>query len=245
MAYTTIAAVRDEGITVSMASDAKITTYINRWEPVLERMCGQWFESRAATVTFDGDGSDTFFSEVPIISVTSLKLDDNATALNPDYYSVANNRTDFPDDRRNPMIALKEGYRFALGRRNHEIVGTWGFTEADDSAPQAIQWAATKLVIEKLLTPILPNALLPTPSGPGQSQGAIIEEETDDHKTKWAAPNLAKISRKASPWSGITEDEEIIEIVRMYQAPLAIASPSDWNFPAGPLPAPDIFSDPV
>lgn len=227
MAYITIGDVRGEGITEAMASDSKITTYIARWRPVFDRMCGQPFEEFSATVNFDGDNSDTFFAEFPIISVVTLTV--AGFEIDATNYAVSNNRTDFPDDRRNPMIALKNGYVFSLGRLNCSVEGTWGFTESDGATPEAIKWAFLKLVIEKLLDPIIENSLLPTTSGSSTQQGALIAEVTDDHQRKWAAATKSTV--KTQPWAGITSDAEIIEIIKMYRAPMSIGSPSDWQYP--------------
>src|SRR5690606_2892954 len=85
------------------------TPQINVWQQMLERATRQWFEERSATVRVDGNGSDTLFFSVPIISVNELYINDGDTVLDTEFYEVYNNRTDYPDDRRNPRIKLRPG----------------------------------------------------------------------------------------------------------------------------------------
>ena len=165
MAYITILDIRDEGITVEEAADLRVTKIITQEQARIDRICGQWFEERELTLKLDGEDSDTIHLSVPIIEVTSLKINGTESALDPDQYVVYDSRT-IPDDRKNPRIKLKrerrrgmgetvwlgeiDSHRFAKGYRNQEVVGKFGYLESDDSTPEEIKYALKKLVIRKL-----------------------------------------------------------------------------------------------
>jgi hypothetical protein len=215
-----------------------IQPVIDTWQTVLERWCRQWFEPRTITIKFDGNDSDTIFLGVPIISVSSLKINSGTAALDPSYYRVYNSRT-YPDDRRNPKIRLLRSdqvgdiytqpmtqgrMRFLKGYQNQEITGSFGFTESDGSTPLPIKHALTKLVVEKM------NARPGASGGGGGSvviAGTVIEEETDGHRIAF---NEAPSKPSRPGLSGITTDKEIQDIVKLYRAPLGLATTSQWSY---------------
>jgi hypothetical protein len=244
MAYITVADIRAAGLTDTVAyPDAAVDAAILLWQEVLDRMCRQWFEPRDITMKLDGTDSDTLHLGVPVIELASLRINDNIDALDPTYYRVYSS-VGYPDDRRNPRIVLRtlsdvsdiysapiesHRLRFRKGRQNQELVGSFGFVEADGSTPLPIKRALTKLVIEKLVNPI------PVPSsGPGVPPppvvaGALLEEWTDGHRVKYA--DVFKFTEnRPSPYMGITQDQEILTIVRLYRAPLAIATPAHPSY---------------
>ncbi len=169
MAYATINDVRAAGVTGDVEpDDDKITSLIALCSQFLDRATRQWFESRSVTFAVDGSDSDALHFAVPILTVTSLKLNSDPNALDTDLYEVYNGRQ-MPDDRKNPRIKLvgpsthRSIYTspmvsgrliFRKGRRNQTIAGTFGYLEADDSTPLLIARAVTKMVVEKITHPI-------------------------------------------------------------------------------------------
>jgi hypothetical protein len=95
--------------------------------------------------------------------------------------------------------------------------------EEDGSAPALIKRALIKLVIEKLRAPIIPSPVSATIIPPLVA-GLISEEWTDGHKIKYALPGEV---RTVSPGlSGITSDPEILMILKLYKAPIGVATPN-------------------
>lgn len=243
MAYITIAEVRAAGLTDTVAyPDADITAAIALWQSAIERATRQWFESKTLTLAVDGNNSDTLYFGIPIIAIEYVKLNEDTAALDTDYYVVYNGRS-YPDDRRNPRIKLKRSQGaasiysepvgdgkliFRKGRQNQAIKGTFGFLEDDDSTPPLIKRALLKLVLEKLQKP--PYAAPGSTGGyvPPILAGVLKEEWTDGHKVKMSDTFEYAKSRPAG-FLGFTQDPEIIAILKMYRAPIGIATPADWT----------------
>lgn len=243
MAYITVQQVRDAGLDDGVADDDTVNAAIAGWQEFIDRATDQFFEPRAATVNLDGTDSDTIHFGVPIISITEIKINNSPTALDPALYKVYNRQEAPNDDRRNPRIKLirDDDNRdifvnpiihgrtlFRKGRQNQEVTGTFGFTEVGGGVPFLIQRALLLLVIEKLATPILasPSTVSPELNG---ARGPILEEVTDGHKLKFQARGGPV---KASPKGlrGITENPEILDIIKLYKAPLRMATPANWSF---------------
>jgi hypothetical protein len=226
-----------------LVDDATVTAAIAAWTQAIDRMTDPFFESRAATVDLDGTDSDTLHFGVPVITVTEIKANNSNTALDPSLYRVYNRREAPNDDRRNPRIKLVRDddnrdifdspithgrLLFRKGRQNQQVTGTFGFTEQDGSVPFLIQHALALLVVEKLVTPVLPDPANPMPALEN-ARGPILEELTDGHKLKFQARGG---TTKAAPRGlrGITENTEIHDIIRLYKAPLRMATPANWSF---------------
>src|SRR3990172_2213255 len=239
MAYVTAAEVRCEGVPASI-SDQKITDAIALWQQFIERACRQWFESRLLTVQVDGNDSDILFLPVPVISVTSLFVNnDFVNALPTVNYKVYSGRSEPNDDRRNPKIRLVSLQTifdppvfplravFAKGQQNQKIVGEFGFTESSATTPfwttpLLIKRALVKLVIRDLQTKGSGGLWAAVSSG-GLPAGAKAFEMTDGHSVQYATPQ-SKITKAGL--SGVTGDNEIDAILVLYRAPIAMAVPS-------------------
>ena len=236
--YISVQDIRDQGIAVGVVDDATVLGYIETWQQFLDRACRQWFVPKAMTLELNGNDSDTLFFGIPIIQVDYIKLNGSADELIASLYKAYTSRS-YPDDRRNPRIKLVgEGeYRdifsspissgpqkFRRGVKNQEVKGIFGFTEEDGSVPKMIQRALLKLVVEKLTTPVYPTGVgvgLITVSSAGQ----IIKERTDDHEIQYSDNSKAK----KYGLDGITSDGEILDIIRLYRAPIGVATPADWS----------------
>lgn len=241
--YITIQDVRDEGLSdATIYPDAKVLSYIEIYQEILERACRQWFKPKNLTIKVDGNDSTVMPFGVPIINVDYLKINNSADELDPSYYTVHNSIT-YPDDRRNPRISLvndseyrdiftapmQDGMmRFRKGRRNQEIKCTLGYVEEDMSTPKPIKRALLKLVIEKLGTPLVMNPDAPVDTPP-PILGTILEEWTDGHRLKYSQAG-APVSARSPYLTGITNDQEIIEIIKMFRAPIGCATPAHPSY---------------
>lgn len=244
MPYATISDVRGAGLTDEvMFPDDAITASLLLWTSFIDRATRQFFEPREATVDLDGTDSDTLHFNIPIIEVEALYYNSAfSVPLDPISYRAYTRREEPCDDRKNPRIKLigpdsdpdifnrplaSGSLRFRKGRQNQRVVGTFGYTEADGSTPPLITRALVKLVVEKLTNPIYADPTNPIP--PVTPTGALIEEETDDHRKKWAQAGGATRAR-APGLTGVTNDREILDILLMYKGPMVIATPANWTY---------------
>lgn len=237
--YVGVDDIRAAGLDSTVASDAEVTSALIICQGFLERATGQWFESRTLTFKFDGNNSSTLNFGVPIINVTSLKINDSTTALDPTYYRVYNSSS-YPDDRKNPRIALVRTsnsnifsdpifpgrLKFVKGWQNQEISGDFGYIESNGATPDLIKRALIKLTIQKLAFPLYlsPGSSAPLPPPPGPSLGTV-REITDGHSISHV---FGKPRDYAVGLSGITPDREVLDIIKLYRAPIGVAVPSNF-----------------
>jgi len=242
--YISIQDVRDAGVTDETTfPDAMVLSNIELWQAVLERACRQWFIPKTIILNVDGTDSDTLHFGVPIIEIDYIKINNSDDELDTDLYKVYN-ATTYPDDRRNPRIKLVNsrycvdiftapmGYGsllFRKGRQNQEIKGTFGFVEDDMSVPKPIQRALLKLVVEKMTKPVYIGDPATTPTPPPPIIGTLLEEWTDGHRLKYGIAG-AKITKRSPYLTGITDDQEIIEIIKMYRAPIGCTTPANPTY---------------
>lgn len=234
--YITIQDIRDLGVLETDYDDATVLAYINMCQALIDRACRQWFCPKALIIEVDGTDSDLLAFGVPIISIDYVMINGSDEELNSDYYKVYNSNT-YPDDRRNPRIKLVRNNNqrsiftqvndrliFRKGRKNQIVKGTFGFIEEDGSTPLLIKRAMKKLVIEKMINqPIFgSSAVATTPP----ILGSVIEEWTDGHKLKYDTTETAE---QRSGYSGLTSDPEILDIIKLYRAPIGCATPADWS----------------
>jgi hypothetical protein len=239
--YIAIQDVRDAGLTdLALYPDSAVLSSIELWQSVLDRTCRQWFVPKIVVLKIDGTDSDTLHFGVPIISVEYMKINNSETPLDIGLYKAYTAIT-YPDDRRNPRIKLirsddvRDIYTapisygqliFRKGRGNQEIKCTLGYVEEDMSVPKPIQRALLKLVIEKITAPYLSGT---TAIQPPPIIGALLEEETDGHRIKYAQSG-APVSSRSPYMTGITNDQEIIEIIKMFRAPIGCATPAHSSY---------------
>ena len=240
MGYTTIQKVRDQGLkNEDRYPDAGIQALIDLYSKFIEDRCRQWFEPRTITALLDGNDGTVIFLPVPVISISALYMNDDFTnAVATTDYRVYSGRS-FPDDRKNPKIALvgeqrfsnpyaspvlhDRGRRFLKGLQNQKLIGVFGYTEADGTTPLMIERAVTKLVMRNrdVLRPSNPKISDPGPRG---------FEMTDGHSVQFVNPSTLGIK----PGSyGITQDIEVEQIIAMFKSPIGLAAPGSFVFEAG------------
>lgn len=243
--YITVQDIRDEGITVGMADDDEVLGTIQVCQEFIDRACRQWFSPKQLVLGLDGTDSDTLHFGVPIITIDSIKLNNSPDILDASYYRVYNQRV-YPDDRRNPRIKLiradeiRDIYtaphpfdvlKFRKGRQNQQVTGSFGFLEPDDTTPKLIKRALRKLTIQKLQNPLFVDQSAGPPSVPPAPPivGPLLEEETDDHRQKYGQSGGTVAPRRPG-LTGITDDQEILDIVALHKAPIGVATPAHWSY---------------
>ena len=227
--YITSSDVTAEGVTGFTAS--QIDRRIVKWEAIVERLTRNVFRViTPGELTFNGTNMKYLHFSIPIITVTSLKINSETIAIDPEEYRVYNGRIVPQDHRQNPKIELT-GIRsqsifvpkgrsiFAKGY-DQKVTGTWGFVEADGtSTPEAIKAALIELVIKDLegyFDQITGQANLPILT-------AVRREKTDDHEIEYMDGDKAKLLVHFMP-------RDIYDLLMMYRAPMKVAVPDNRIF---------------
>ena len=224
---------------------ADINASIEWVSKFIDRVTRQWFEARTLTVFLDGNGGNTLYLPIPIISVTSLYTNGDFTnAVDTTEYAVYSS-VGLEDDRRNPRISLISenadffarianeslnvypGATFRRGRQNVKIVGSFGFVEpgTPPTTPSMIKRACMKLVLRDLKNPVgnagsssaSETTTTPAPIGP------ILMESTDHHQIMYSNPRMGAMRTGNL---SVTGDNEVDAILALYKGPLLIGSSS-------------------
>lgn len=153
--YASVQELRDEGVTLSQASDDQLLARIARCTALIDRWTGRWFEPRAKTLLLDGSGGAILQLGPPIISISELKLLGQGSLIittsnevvTLDEIRIYNRHltaglTD-PDDRNDPKIqwlGFERARRmpeiasisyFPKGVQNVQVTGVFGYTDPD------------------------------------------------------------------------------------------------------------------
>lgn len=141
--YATVAEIRDEGVAVADAADARVTTALEWASRYIERATGRRFGARYTVHRVDVElRSDTVLLPEPIIAV--LRMSSNTGVFDLSTLDIYNRHLRGGDvaDRAAPQIKIADDlttedyYRLWLGDVVFErgsqalaIAGIWGFTE--------------------------------------------------------------------------------------------------------------------
>lgn len=240
--YISVSDVRALGLNTDPPSDAQIQASICLWQTFIDRATRQWFRSIELELELDGTDSDALHFGVPIISIEEVRINDETDALATDKYRVYS-AVRYPFDKQNPRIKLVDVMQdrrdiytaplragrtiFRKGRQNQYVKGMFGCIDEDGAAPALIRHALAKLVVEKLNAPIVPGST--GVSVPPILKGVILEEKTDGHSIKYAQSG-GKTRERAPGLTGITDDQEILDIIRLYKAPIGLATPANPSY---------------
>lgn len=201
--YCTIQDIRSEGITEAQASDDRLTELIEMASDYIDFMTKRWFEPRDKTLKLDGTGHDILWLPIPIITVSTVKVDGQPLATTS---FTAYNR---PDDRNNPII---KAYNYwPKGALNVEIAGTFGYTDEDrlgnPITPRQIKHICKKLVIREL------PQLGDVDAQEEKKRSRIISETTDGHSYT--------LANHGGEYTG---DQEIDNILYLFKRPPVVGA---------------------
>lgn len=181
MTYTTREKIRAQGFDESTYPNDMVDEAILITDSCIEKVCGQWFESREKTLYFDGDGTNLLVLDKPLISLSSIALrflGMDFTPYDSSYFAVYAD----PDySRIKALSTFGFGYpsAFPKGPQSVKLVGTWGYLE-DGATPLLIQRAALELA------PIYLGTLVTGEPQERLKKLVFYEEETDEHRYKIA-----------------------------------------------------------
>lgn len=209
MPYASVQDLRDEGVTITQLSDERAATLLQRASSHIDAVTGQWFEPRTKTLRFDGTGAELLWLAVPLISLTSCSLaGDPLVPGDVVIYGAPGT-----EERRNPKLARVLKNVWTEGPQNVEIVGSWGFVEADLSTPWEIREACLRLVIRAI--PLL--------SAESTATMDVKKETTDGHSYE----RFDRTSSTAGAWrfGGLTGDPAIDTVLARFRRPIAGGCP--------------------
>lgn len=204
--YASVADLRDEGVSVAQASDARLVALIDEAGRAIDSFTGWFFEPRSLTLRLDGRGTPSIEPPVPPIELSQLLAGGSALSLLPDDLVVVGAPVQPGFDA--PRITRTRRRVFPKGTGNVEAAGVWGYTEDDSTAqgrtPIEIRRACMLLVL-RWLSP------LGMDDSEARSRWRIIEERTRDQSYK-----LDRVSGAGSTFTG---DPDIDGIVARYRRP--------------------------
>jgi hypothetical protein len=197
--YATLTQLRTEGLpgdATTDVTDAQALILLERASELVEKITGNIFYEVTGTYTFDGNNSYLLHLPLAILEVTSLKINNETTALETTDYRVYNNRSKPQDNRYNPKIELRRstaptiytGYQSRKFLKGYDqvIEGSFGFLEPDGSVPPTINECVMAIVMttwQDLFTRFGANS--GGGGGPGPMMGPLKRERTDDHEVEW------------------------------------------------------------
>lgn len=171
-AYCTVAQLRDEGLTVAQASDARVELAIDWATDYIERYTRRFFVPRYQKKIFsaEGNGDIVVLGDIPIIALLAISID-SMVLTELDVIEVFNRhlRAEQIDDRGSSKLGISDdviydddGNRvdwnwYAPGVQNIEVSGIWGYTELARGATPGETVAGSQVPIDYGETPSLIN----------------------------------------------------------------------------------------
>lgn len=230
----------------STFQESELQDFIVEAMAFIDRHTRQWFNARTFDDTnpilIEGNNSEVLFLPVPIISISSLRKQPDSQVLDPTFYQVFNSRA-FPDDRKNPMIKLRQedddvlfvsSGKFMRGVRAR-LTGVFGFLEPDGSTPKMIQRATLKLALIYASKTLGEQA---AESAEGGDVGPIKRERTDLHEIEYFDPRTSASKAALNEGSGLSGDDYVDDVIAAYKGPILVTG----TFPDIGVEAPVIWS---
>lgn len=176
MVYTTAALVEAElRATTSFSTDtnptlASVTTWIDEVTDIINNRSSMSFESTTATDYFTYDGGDLFLKKTPVLSITSLKYNNQANGETPNW-ATKTEGTDFTvyEDEGRIKIFTNQWKPLTGIDKNIEVKYTHGYS----TVPGRVQELATKMVTDRVLSTLLSNNVDQRNDGGSISVGSI------------------------------------------------------------------------
>lgn len=231
--YITIADIKPEGL-----PDGTDTNLVNRridkWERILEQMTRQVFRVvEPGELIFDGSNMRYLHLPMPIVQVTSLKINDMTTALDSSLYRAYTGISLPQDDRRNPKLELLPNNNsffmqtlpgvFVKGLQQ-KITAKWGFVDPGSVLGTYVTPQPIKDVLVQLVLLDLDNYFDRLMADHGKvASSPVYREITDGHTIEYANQGTYR-----SMWTMIPN--ELADIIAFYRAPSKIDSPEQLKY---------------
>jgi len=243
-AYTTLAAIRKEGVLATDVDDDTVEEYIELATRYIEDYCLSWFVPRYQCFEVTGEGLPRLFLDIPIIALQKITMNDeeeNIETLEVNNRYLRNGLTS-PDDRKNPMITYSDGYlvdegtrlyslgggHFPKDRQETKIWGIFGFTElargavcgeTANNSQVPLEYGGVPALIEWCARMITVNRCYPALSDESIAvilKNRITRQKTRDQEVEFADPE----SSENTNTNGFTNSTIIDQILERFKRPL-------------------------
>ncbi len=210
--YATVADLRAEGVTLAMATDARIAALIVDACAFVDAATGWFFSPRVATYRLDGRGGSTLELPVPPIRIDEIAVDGAAMSLDP--RDVVIEGAPVSPGFIAPRLTLRRHRHFRKEVGNVTLRGLWGYTEADGTAegrtPAAIRQVTMQLVVRAL--PVLTDG---DAWESARQRWRLIEERTRDQSYRLGPRAVATF---------LTGDPELDAVLLRYRRPQGLGA---------------------
>lgn len=204
--YATVADLRAEGVTVTLADDARLTLLIEEASALIDQLTGWWFEPRALLLRMDGRGTPTIVPPAPPIRLDHLFVGGDELPTAPEYLVVVG--APVLPGLDGPRITQRWGV-FLRGDGNVLADGLWGYTEPDGTpegrTPLPIR-RATMLLVLRHVYPLADDAAVAA-----RTRWRVVEERTRDQSYK--------LGTAPEPAHGMAGDPDIDALLSPYMRP--------------------------
>jgi hypothetical protein len=242
--YTTLQAVRDEGVSALVVSDARVEEYIEIANRYIESVTQNWFNPRFQVFELSGENRPRFFFNTPVIAlqrVTVNQQDAQIGNLEVNNRYLRNGLTS-PDDRKNPMMTFSDGYLvdegerlYSLGggyfpkdRQQTKAWGIFGFTElprgtvcgeTSTGSQVPLDYGSVPALIEWCATTIAVNRCFPKLSDEAIqiiTANRITKLKTRDQAVEFGDPDASEIQTT----TGFTLSKAVDQILATFKRPI-------------------------
>lgn len=205
--YASVDELRAEGVSEREASDERLSALSLAATSEIDRICGWWFEPRAARFELSGRGSRSLELPVPPIRIDSVFVRGERVPMNSFHVEGAPILPGFIM----PLITWKSARRFPKTVGGVVVEGRFGFTEPDGSqegmTPPSIRRACILMVLGGI-HPLAHESALDA-----RNRWRLVEEKTRDQSYKLAAAT-----------SLLNIDPEVETILLRYRRPAPLGA---------------------
>jgi hypothetical protein len=246
--YASVQDMRDEGVTETEASDARLITAIRLAESYVERTTGRWFYPRLLTLKFDGKRSEYLEVGPPIILLDNIRMlyepvvgGFTFETIGVDSVRVYNRHLTQglidPDDREAPKVVFEDFdwqtvARWWVGNQNVVLDGYFGYTVLGPHDPVGETFFGSQVplahgstplefsdVVKRLVVRWLPQRGDLDAVDDAARRGQISKIKTRDQEINYAVGGK---SPSAALGGAFTGDPYIDPIIAMFKRPANI-----------------------
>ena len=234
--YTTVQALRDEGVPATKYDDDYLLGRIEIASRTIDLFTRRFFHPKHKVIRVDGRGVHTLRLGDPIIKIDRVEIvseldEESVSAISLNSLRIYNRHLvgdlTESDDRNDPRISLFvsdanririafDSSRFPRGRQNILVEGDFGYTDPDGTAtgrtPLLIS-EATKLLALKNLPKKVKSIKSPV-------AGTIWKQQTREQRVESGEPSRMAIQ------GAFTGDPAIDQIIAAYRRPPRLGSPN-------------------